>query len=61
MISNRNEMFVAQNCNEYESKYLISLLNASNISASCNSCENYAKGKCTKGLFDEIVDIIRRN
>lgn len=61
MISNRNEMFAAQNCDEYESKYLLNLLNASNISSSCNSCANYTKGKCTKGLFDEIVEIIRRN
>lgn len=61
MISNEVKMVVAQNCNEYESKYLISLISMSNFSGSCDSCISYMKGKCSKELFDEIMEIIRRN
>ncbi len=61
MISNELKMVVAQNCTEYESKYLISLLSMSNFSGSCDSCQNYMKGKCTRELFDDIMGIIKRN
>jgi hypothetical protein len=61
MISNGIKMVVAQNCTGYESKYLISFFSMSNLSESCDSCQSYMKGICAKELFDEMVEIIKRN
>lgn len=54
-------MIAAQNCLDYAPKYIISLLSVASLSESCNNCQNYIKGKCTKGLFDEIMETIKRN
>lgn len=61
MNSNNGKMVVAQNCLEYYPKYIISLLSMSALSESCNNCQNYIKGDCTKGLFNEIMETINRN
>ncbi|MCY6485921.1 hypothetical protein OW763_16555 [Clostridium aestuarii] len=61
MVSNEMKMVIAQNCQEYEAKYGISMLSMGTLSESCNNCKNFIKGKCTKGLFDEIMETIRRN
>lgn len=61
MFSNVTNMRVAQNCMEYSAKSIISLLSVSVLSESCDNCQNYIKGKCTKGLFYEIMEIINRN
>lgn len=61
MISNSSKMIAAQNCLDYAPKYIISLLSVASLSESCNNCQNYIKGKCTKGLFDEIMETIKRN
>lgn len=61
MISNSTKMVIAQNCLGYNPKYIISLLSMASLSESCNNCQNYVKGNCTKGLFDEMMETIKRN
>ncbi|QGU93791.1 hypothetical protein GOM49_00375 [Clostridium bovifaecis] len=61
MISNSTKMVIAQNCLGYNPKYIISLLSMATLSESCNNCQNYVKGNCTKGLFDEMMETIKRN
>lgn len=58
---NNGKMIIAQNCFEYEPKYIISLLSMGVLSESCNNCQNYIKGNCNKGLIDEIMETINRN
>lgn len=61
MISNSMKMLVAQNCDNYNPKYILSLLSMSSLSESCSNCQNYVNGKCTKESFDEIMETINRN
>ncbi|AYF53979.1 hypothetical protein G8S49_13135 [Clostridium botulinum C] len=61
MISSSMKMIVAQNCIEYNPKYTIALLSMVSSSESCANCKNFIKGKCSKGLFDEVMDIISKN
>ena len=62
MISNELKMRVAQNCHGYRSKYVLALINSITYgSENCNSCVNYVREKCTEGLFDEVMEIIRVN
>lgn len=61
MITNNMEMIVAQNCIEYDPKYIISLLSMLSSSESCYNCKNFIDGKCTQGLFNNIKDIITKN
>ncbi|KEI04747.1 hypothetical protein IRP63_00255 [Clostridium botulinum] len=61
MISSSMKMVVAQNCIGYDPKYTIALLSMVSSSESCSNCKNFIKGKCIKGLFDEVMDIISKN
>lgn len=61
MVSNSMKMIVAQNCVGYNPKYTIASLSMLSNSESCSNCKNFIGGKCTKGLFDEVIDIIGKN
>ncbi|MBE6043494.1 hypothetical protein [Clostridium thermopalmarium] len=61
MICDSTKMIIAQNCIGYEPKYIISLLSMTSLSESCNNCQNYIRGNCIKGLFDDMVETIKRN
>ncbi|KAJ49780.1 hypothetical protein CTM_21326 [Clostridium tetanomorphum DSM 665] len=55
-------MVVAENCEGYEpiASVFVSDI-GSNITDSCENCENFVKGKCIKNLFDPIKERIYRN
>lgn len=61
MVSNELKMVVAKNCSGYEPKHAVTMLSMGTLSESCNNCKNFIKGKCNKGLFDEIKESITRN
>ncbi|WMJ80030.1 hypothetical protein RBU49_14410 [Clostridium sp. MB40-C1] len=61
MISKEFKMVVAQNCLDYDAKYAITMFSMGTLSESCNNCKNFINGECSKGLFDEIIQIISRN
>ncbi|MCY6372785.1 hypothetical protein [Clostridium ganghwense] len=61
MISNETKMVVAQNCLGYQPRYAITMFSMGTLSESCSNCQNFVSGKCTKGLFDEVMQIINRN
>ncbi|KGM94004.1 hypothetical protein Z968_12250 [Clostridium novyi A str. 4552] len=61
MISNSMKMIVAQNCVAYDPKYTIASLSMLSTSESCSNCKNFIGGRCTKDLFDEVIDAIGRN
>lgn len=61
MVNNEIKMRVAQNCPGYSSRHSYSLMSFVGSSQSCDTCKNYVRGKCTKGLFDEIYSEIRVN
>ncbi|SQC00531.1 putative transmembrane protein [Clostridium tetanomorphum] len=56
------KMVVAENCEGYEpiASVFVSDI-GSNITDSCENCENFVKGKCIKNLFDPIKERIYRN
>lgn len=61
MIASEAKMIVAQNCFEYSPKFAISMFSMGTLSESCNNCEHFKNGKCLKGLFNEVFQIINRN
>lgn len=62
MVSSEMKMRVAHNCHEYRPRNEFRLMNSITFgSESCSSCINYVSEKCTKGLFDEIREIISLN
>lgn len=61
MISNEIKMRVAQNCSQYISRSIYALQSVVASNQSCNTCQNYIRGNCTKDIFDEIYENIRKN
>ena len=62
MVSSEMKMRVAQSCHRYRSQHELELINRITYeSESCSTCANYAREKCTEGLFEEIREIIRIN
>jgi hypothetical protein len=61
MVSNEIKMKVAQNCSEYNNTNYFSMMSMLEYRESCNSCKNYARGKCIKNLVDEIYGKIKLN
>lgn len=61
MISNELKMRVAQNCPGYVSRNNGFLSSMTQLSESCDNCKNFIRGKCVKGLFDEVKEKIRQN
>lgn len=61
MISIQEKMLVAENCEEYKSKFYTLNAGMSAISQGCNTCVNYINDKCTKELFEQIEKKIRIN
>lgn len=57
-ISHELKSVVAQNCFGYSSR---NPWGSENLAENCNSCSNYVRGKCVKGLFDDIASIISIN
>lgn len=62
MVSSEMKIRVAQNCQGYNPKYEMGLMNSISYgSETCSSCVNYVREKCTVGLFDEIKKMITIN
>ena len=62
MLSSEIIMRVAQNCHGYRGRSDLALINSiTYVSESCNSCVSNVRGKCTKELFNEIMETIRLN
>jgi hypothetical protein len=60
-ISHEIKALVAQNCDGYTSRNPWGLANLGSISESCESCSNFAKGKCKKDLFQALASTITIN
>lgn len=61
MISNFTKMRVAQNCSSYKPRYAVCAMSVSTLSESCSNCQNYENEKCSKGLFNGIMESINMN
>lgn len=61
MVFSETKMIVAQNCNGYNARSVISMMSMGTLSVSCSNCTNYIHGQCSKDLFDHIADMIRMN
>lgn len=61
MVSNEMKSIIAENCPEYEGKYVLSMLSMGSMSESCNNCENFKGGHCVKDLLDPLREKIERN
>ena len=60
-VSHEIKAIVAQNYYGYTSRNPWGLANLGSISESCDSCSNFVRGKCIKGLFDDIAETITIN
>lgn len=60
MYLHENKLTAAENCPNYESSNPV-ITELSFMSLSCISCVNYNNGKCSKGIADEINNIISVN
>ena len=61
MVSSEVKMMVAQNCSSYNPRSAQAMASIGNLSGSCGNCCNYVRGRCTKGLFEDIMDTIKIN
>jgi hypothetical protein len=61
MIASELTSVIAENCPEYDPHYAHTLIEMSAMAGNCNSCANFAKGKCMKNLLDEIKNQLVRN
>lgn len=61
MVSSELKMMVAQNCSGYSSRLALFMESIGNLSGSCSNCSNYIRGRCVKGLFDDIRDMVKIN
>lgn len=52
---------IAENCNEFETKFDLLTMSVGRINASCNNCANFKGERCSKGLYDGIREIISNN
>lgn len=61
MVSSELKMMVAQNCSGYNPRLALFIESIGNLSESCSNCSNYIRGRCVKGLFDDIRDMVKIN
>lgn len=61
MIDMEMKNVIAENCNEFETKFDLLTMSAGRINASCNNCANFKGERCSKGLYDGIREIISNN
>ena len=61
MVSSELKMMVAQNCASYSPRSAQGMASIGNLSESCSNCSNYIRGRCVKGLFENIIDTIKIN
>jgi len=61
MVSSELKMMVAQNCFDYDTRSAVAMASLGNLSESCSNCSNYIRGRCVKGLFEDILDTIKIN
>ncbi|MBU3210681.1 hypothetical protein [Clostridium algidicarnis] len=53
---------IGENCPGYEPRYGLSLMSmGGHLSPSCDNCSNFVRGKCFKGLYDPIKNMINNN
>lgn len=61
MVSMYQKIIVAENCDEYQSRNYVLNSQISYISHGCSDCINYVNNKCTRELFEEIEERIKKN
>jgi len=61
MLESEIKNIIAQNCNSYETKFKIINMSVGRLCESCNNCINFRGDICSKGLFNEMKDIISIN
>lgn len=61
MLDSEMKNIIAQNCNSYETKFQIINMSVGRLSESCSNCINFKRDVCSKGLFNEMKDIISIN
>lgn len=61
MFADDEKSLVAENCLEYDSKYIFHSASFTNLARNCVSCQNYINGECTKNMFDKLYERLSRN
>lgn len=61
MVSEELKSMVAENCPGYEPHFSFRLLSNSSVTASCESCVHWEKGKCSIDYFHSITEVLTRN
>lgn len=61
MLDSEMKNVIAENCGSYETKFKIVTMSVGRLSESCSNCINFKGDKCTKGLFNEMKDMISIN
>ncbi|WP_010241361.1 hypothetical protein [Clostridium arbusti] len=61
MLNSEMKNVIAENCESYETKFKIVTMSVGRLNESCSNCINFRGEKCTKGLFNEMKDIISVN
>ena len=61
MVSEELKSMVAENCPGYEPYFTIRFLSDSSVTASCESCKHWEKGRCTIDYFHSITEVLKRN
>lgn len=62
MYKDELKSIIGENCPGYEPESKLSFISMGGpLSPSCDNCVNFVKGKCFKGLYDPIKDMIKIN
>lgn len=61
MLDSEMKNIIAENCGCYETKFKIVNMSVGRLNESCSNCINFRGDKCTKGLFNEMKDMISIN
>lgn len=61
MLSNETQMVIAENCSEYESRYINVLSNTGGLARSCINCVHHSDGRCMKELSKGMIEQINLN
>ena len=61
MVSEELKEYGSRELSGYEPYFTIRFLSDSSVTASCESCKHWEKGRCTIDYFHSITEVLKRN